>query len=228
MTAILLATPYYPPSLGGVQQYVQNLARQLRARHGYRVVVVTTDSRVGRPTREEDTDGMTVHRLPYRGKISNTPVGLGWTRSIRDIVRSERIDLVNGHGPVPLFADAARNAAGTVPFVLTYHGGRMRKGRFLPDLTCAAYERTVLAATARTAEAIICASHHVITQFPGLFAGRATIVEPGADLTLFTRAPLPAEPRIVFAASLARTAAYKGIADLLHRRPPRSRGRRLG
>jgi glycosyltransferase involved in cell wall biosynthesis len=216
MTSILLATPYYPPSLGGVQQYVQNLARQLRSRHDYRVVVVTTASDGAERVRQDGDDGIIVHRLPAPGRVSQTPLGLGWTRAIRHIIRSEGIDLVNAHGPVPLFADAARRAAAGVPFVLTYHAGRMRKGRWLPDAACAAYERTVLAATARRADAMICASDHVVNEFPQLFAGRAAIVEPGVDLSVFAPAPLPAEPRIVFAGSLARTAGYKGLPDLLH------------
>ncbi|MFI6070469.1 glycosyltransferase family 4 protein [Actinoplanes sp. NPDC051343] len=216
MTTVLLATPFYPPSLGGVQQYVQNLARQLTARHGHRVVVVTTAGDGAGPSRADTAEGITVYRLPALARISQTPVGLGWTRAIRRVIRSEGVDLVNGHGPVPLFADAARRAAGRVPFVLTYHAGRMRKQALLPDAVCAAYERTVMAATARKAEAVICASEHVVEEFPRLFAGRAAVIEPGADLSLFAPAPLPPGPRIVFVGSLERTASYKGLPDLLH------------
>ncbi|GAA2638059.1 glycosyltransferase family 4 protein [Paractinoplanes durhamensis] len=208
MTTVLLATPYYPPSLGGVQQYVWNLARMLRKRHGWRVVVATTSD-------AESTDDIPVYRLPVAGRISNTPVGVGWTRALRRIIRDEQIDVINAHGPVPLFADAARRAAGDVPFVLTYHAGRMRTGRFLPDMVCAIYEKTVLAATARRSAQLICASDHVADELPELFDGRHITIEPGADLELFRPAPLPDEQRIVFAASLEHQTAYKGLPDLL-------------
>jgi glycosyltransferase involved in cell wall biosynthesis len=216
MTTVLLATPHYSPSVGGVEQYIANLARLLVSRHGMRVVVATTGDPGGRISRLVGDDGVVVYRLPVLGRISKTPLGLGWVRSIRRIIREERVDLVNGHGPVPVFADAARLAAGDRPFVLTYHAGRIRKGRPLPDATCKLYERFVLAATANRAREIICASEYVTSEFPDLFAGRGTTVEPGVDLELFHPAPQVADARIVFAASLARTAAYKALPDLLH------------
>jgi glycosyltransferase involved in cell wall biosynthesis len=148
--------------------------------------------------------------------MSNTPWGTGWIESIRRIIRDEKVDLVNAHAPVPLFADAARRAVGDLPFVLTYHAGRMRKGKAIQDLTCALYERTVLAATARRADEIICASSHVVAEFPTLFGGRQTTIEPGADLEIFRPAPLTGEPRIIFAGSLASAASYKGLPDLLN------------
>ncbi|MFD0428852.1 glycosyltransferase family 4 protein [Streptomyces zhihengii] len=45
--------------------------------------------------------------------------------------------------------------------------------------------------------------------------GRATTISPGVDLARFTERPLPGHPRILFAGSLARTAGYKGLPDLL-------------
>ncbi|WP_436525463.1 glycosyltransferase family 4 protein [Actinoplanes sp. HUAS TT8] len=216
MTAVLLATPYYPPNLGGVQQYTWNLARQLRRRHSYRVVVVTTAEPGEAPGTQVDDDGVTVHRLPSWRRISNTPVGFGWTGAIRRIIRDEKIDLINAHGPVPLFADLARRAAGDVPFVLTYHAGRMRKGHFAPDLLLSTYESTLLAGTVRHSREVICASEHVGEDLPNLFAGRPTVIEPGADLDLFRPTPVPPAQRIVFSASLEKATAYKGLADLLH------------
>lgn len=109
MTTVLLATPYYPPNPGGVQLYVWNLARMLRDRHGYRVVVVTT-AEPGRPASNEiDDTGISVYRLPTWRRVSNTPIGRGWVGAIRRIIHTEHVDLVNGHGPVPLFADAAHS-----------------------------------------------------------------------------------------------------------------------
>ena len=216
MTAtVLLATPYFPPDLGGVQQYVWHLARLLQSRHGFRVVIATTAARGAETGRFDGPDGMPVHRIAAPVKTSNTPLGLHWRRHLRRIIDDERVDLVNAHAPVPLFADAAARACGELPFVLTYHTGRMRKGRMLPDLVCAAYERTLLAGTARRARAIVCSSDYVAADLPDLFAGRSTTISPGVDLDRFTVSPVPVEPRIVFAGSLERSASYKGLSDLL-------------
>lgn len=212
---ILLASPYFPPDIGGVQQYVWHLARLLQSRHGYRSVVATTAAPGTKPGRYEGPDGIPVYRIAAPAKVSHTPLGLHWGRSFRSIIEAERVDLVNAHAPVPLFADAAARASETLPFVLTYHTGRMRKGRTLPDMTCAAYERTVLAETARRAQEIVVSSDYVAADLPDLFAGRSTTISPGVDLGCFTTSPVPDAPRIIFAGSLARTAAYKGLPDLL-------------
>jgi glycosyltransferase involved in cell wall biosynthesis len=214
--AILLVTPYYPPDVGGVESYVCNLARMLRDRHGRRVVVATTSPpEVGAAAGGDDE--IRVYRLPVTAKVSNTPIGFGWVRQLRQIIAQEAIGLVNAHAPVPLFADAAARAGGdTVPFVLTYHTGRMRKGRWMADLACAGYERIVLTGTARRARQIVCSSDYVPANLPQLAGDRTTVVSPGVDTRLFSPAPLPADQRVIFAGSLEEATAYKGLADLLH------------
>ncbi len=212
--AILLATPYYPPKTGGVENYVWNLAHQLRTRHDRRVVIATTAG-PGEMTGRSDGEYGPVYRISAPMRLSNTPVGTGWVRALRRIVDAERIGLVNGHAPVPMFADAAARAGGDTPFVLTYHTGRMRTGGLLANAVCATYEHTVLARTAAHAREIVCASDYVTADQPELFAGRSTVITPGADLSLFTPSPVPDDPRIVFAASLEPGTAYKGLADML-------------
>lgn len=59
---IVIATPFYPPHLGGVEQFSQGLARTL-VQMGHRATVVT--SREGlQPAREQTADGVRVVRLP--------------------------------------------------------------------------------------------------------------------------------------------------------------------
>ncbi|AZQ39043.1 glycosyltransferase family 1 protein [Streptomyces cyaneochromogenes] len=212
---VLLASPYFPPDLGGLERYVWNLARLLRSRHGHRVVIATTASRGTQPGRYDGPDGIPVYRLPAPARISHTPVGPHWSRRLHSIIEGERADLVNAHAPVPLFADAAARACGALPFVLTYHTGRMRKGRVAPDLVCATYERTMLARTAARAQEIVCSSDCVAAELPALFGGRSTTISPGVDPESFPASPVPDAPRIVFVGSLERAAAHKGLPDLL-------------
>ncbi|GAB2700470.1 glycosyltransferase family 4 protein [Kitasatospora kifunensis] len=212
---VLLATPYFPPDTGGVEQYTWQLARQLRARHGYRVVVAATVGDGVAAGRIEQEDGLVVHRLPAPLRISRTRVGLGWRAALRTLIRQEQVDLVNAHAPVPLFADAAARASGPLPFVLTYHTGRMRKGDPLGTAVCSLYERTLLTGTVRRAGELICSSDYVQADLARLFAGRATTISPGVDLDRFTPSPVPSEPRILFAGSLERATSYKGLPDLL-------------
>ncbi|WP_330455747.1 glycosyltransferase family 4 protein [Streptomyces sp. NBC_00820] len=219
--AVLLAAPYFPPAIGGVEQYVWNLARELRDHHGRRVVIATTSTpgpNGSGPGRYQDgPEGCTVYRLAAPLRVSRTPYGPGWRRQLGRIIRAEEVDLVNGHAPVPFFADAAALAARDTgrPFVLTYHTGRMRKGAFLRDAALACYEHTVLARTVRLAREVICSSDYVVADLPHLFPGRATVIPPGADLRLFTPSPVPRDPRLLFVGSLERGTAYKGVPRLL-------------
>jgi glycosyltransferase involved in cell wall biosynthesis len=210
---VLLAAPYYPPHTGGVENYVWNLAHQLRTRHDREVVIATT-ARPGERAGRVDGEHGPVYRIAAPMRLSNTPLGVGWVRALRRIIAAERVGLVNGHAPVPMFADAAARASGGTPFVLTYHTGRMRTGGRLAGAVCATYEHTVLARTAAKARQIVCASDYVAADQPELFAGRSTVITPGADLSRFTAGPVPADPRIVFAASLEPATAYKGLTDL--------------
>ena len=220
--SVLLATPRFPPDTGGVEQYVLNLGRELVRRAGLRVVIVATAPSVGRSggnARLVDRDsvaGLSIYRLARDYTISNTPVGVGWARQLRGIIRAERVDLVNAHAPVPVLADLAARACGRIPFVLSYHNASMRKGRWLPDLAIGAYERFVLPRTARRADRVVCSSDFVARHFAAEFGDKAVTIPPGADLDLFTPAPLPTgEPRILFVASLHRSTSYKGLSDLL-------------
>jgi len=212
---LLLATPYFPPDVGGVEQYTWHLARALCARHDFRVVVAATATDGTKPGRYEGPDGIPLYRLPTSARVSRTPLGRHWRRELREIIRTERVDLVNGHAPVPLFADAAARACGEIPFVLTYHTGRLRKGNVFGSAAGILYERTVLAGTARRAGEIICSSDYVRADLARLFAGRATTISPGVDVERFAPSPVPAETRIVFVGSLERATAYKGLPDLL-------------
>jgi glycosyltransferase involved in cell wall biosynthesis len=211
---VLLATPYFPPNFGGVEMYTWYLAQQLRDRHGYRVVVATTAD-TEKPGLGEGPGGIPVYRLPTHLRISRTPIGLRWRQSLREIIQAEQVDLVNAHAPVPLFADAAARACGNLPFVLTYHSGRMRKRNPISSMLCAVYEHTVLASTVRRAQEIVCCSDYVRADLAHLFAGRSTTICPGVDLVRFAASPVPIERRIVFAASLEHATAYKGLPDLL-------------
>ncbi|MGI5376050.1 glycosyltransferase family 4 protein [Streptomyces sp. CA-251387] len=212
---VLFAAPYFSANLGTVERYVWHLARLLQSRHGHRVVVATPAARGTEAGRFDGPEGIPVYRIAAPVRASHTPLGLHWRRSLRSIVEEEQIELVNGHAPAPLFADAAARACGDVPFVLTCHAGRMHKGRLFPDVFCAGYERRVLARTVRRAHEVVCSSYSLAAELPHLFSGRSTMISPGVDLRRFTMSPVPQAPRIVFSASLEPAPAGSGLPTLL-------------
>ena len=122
---VLIAVPYFWPQVGGMENYARFLARGL-AEVGCEVVVVCGDQGVRRPTRGE-VDGHPVWRLPVWRVVSNTPVNLAWWRHLRQIIRTERPDVINAHTPVPFMVDMVTWAAGRRPVVVTYHAATLFK-----------------------------------------------------------------------------------------------------
>src|SRR5579862_4539798 len=122
---VLIATPYFWPQVGGMENYAQGLARGL-SEAGCEVVVVCGDRAVRRPTLDE-VDGYPVWRLPIWRVVSNTPVNLAWWRQLRRIIRTERPDVINAHTPVPFMVDMVTWAAGRLPVVVTYHAATLIK-----------------------------------------------------------------------------------------------------
>src|SRR5271168_1089134 len=114
---VLMVAPYFHPRVGGVESYTFNLAKGLAAL-GWQVVIVTSGAAAARATAPDDEDGpagLRIYRLPAALRISNTPIGFRWRRRLREIYRTERPDVINGHTPVPYLADVAERARNTTP-----------------------------------------------------------------------------------------------------------------
>jgi glycosyltransferase involved in cell wall biosynthesis len=74
MMRILLIADFYPPVIGGLERYVQMLAREL-VRRGHRVAVATL-AQDGSPQCKEENDGVRVYRLR------------GWSRALAPFYES--------------------------------------------------------------------------------------------------------------------------------------------
>ena len=206
---IMFVTPYYMPSIGGVQQYVSSLAQALKNRH--EVVVVTTQQNPQEP-RIEQVDGVTIHRLPVLFRISNTPYHPAWKWHFKALYRKEQPDIINAHAPVPWFADVAERAnKARIPFVLTYHSGSMKKGSTTVDLLIGLYENYTLKKT-------LLSSSRIIGIYPDflrtLIRAQRHIeqVVPGIDTDFFT--PKSRDTKhydLILAARLEKTSSWKGV-----------------
>jgi glycosyltransferase involved in cell wall biosynthesis len=215
---VLLVAAYLPPVLGGVEKYVFNLGAELVRRFGCRVIIAATAPPDVRTSATEEmfaAVGLEVRWLPAFGKVSNTPVGIGWKRRLRQIIEDEKVDIVNAHGPVPLVADIAASACASVPFVLTYHSGPMRKGRRWVDIGLRLYESFAVRRTVRRSDAVICSSCYVRMTLMPPVAWPAEVIYPAVDPELFSPGGSPERLRVLFVATLSAAARYKGLTDLL-------------
>jgi glycosyltransferase involved in cell wall biosynthesis len=216
---VLIITPYFPPDGGGLERYAMQIAARLKRQHGWRVVMVAATSAPGKPDTKSTSGGITVYRLSYRLRLSNTPFGFRWRRKLRRIIELEQPTLINAHMPVPGLADVAATVAGRIPFVVTYHTGSMKKGNPAVDLLVEAYERLQLPRLLRRADSIICSSKFVREDFLGSWAYKSTTITPGADESVFKpgRRPARAESArtVLFVGSFGPSYRHKGLADAI-------------
>ncbi|MFV0457795.1 MAG: glycosyltransferase family 4 protein [Actinomycetales bacterium] len=227
---VLLCSSYYRPDSGGVETYVEALARSLSGEHGIRVIVVcsTADpAMVGRSVE----DGVEVHRLPISFRILHTPVGLRWWRQVREIIDSTRPDVINVHAPVVGLTDVVGWAAGDIPVVLTYHTGHMTKPNPAWSALIQPYERIALPQLVGRAAEVIVSSGWVADQMLAPLGHRSTVISPGHDPAIFSpldgdAAPqsartqhVPAERdqahRFLSVGAIDSTSRYKALDNLL-------------
>jgi len=216
---LAVVAPYFPPRVGGVEQYAYRIARGAGEQDGYEVVVLTSGA--ARRTLVEVVDGITVFRLPRWAKVSNTPVNPLWPWRLRAIMAANRIDLVNAHAPVPFMAESAALACGSRPLVVTYHCS-LPKGRPVVDALIRPYERWVLPLLLRRADAVVSVSQPVARWLEPYARGKGFVVSPGVDdATFVPRAPDVRTstgqrvPTVLYVGRMERASAAKGVEFLL-------------
>jgi glycosyltransferase involved in cell wall biosynthesis len=211
---VVVASPYYPPHIGGAERYCREICAGLVRRHGWRIVVAT--SSVGAQEGVSEEDGVIVHRMPVRAMVSATPVNPAWYRWLSSLIRAEAPDAVIGHSPGPFMADVAAVAGRAKPFVLTYHSGPLAKGQPVFDIVAGAYEKLVLPTLIRHASAVIHYSPDFSRMYPRLLLGKEHVVTPGVDLARFSpNGSEPAVPNVLYVGRLERSSRWKGVRHLL-------------
>ncbi|WP_034266133.1 glycosyltransferase family 4 protein [Actinospica robiniae] len=212
---IAFVCAYYPPKIGGVENYVARIARAVGEEADLEPVVITTRES-GWRTSVGTEDGVLVVRLGVLLRLSNSPISPLWPIQVRRWLRRTGAQIVNAHAPVPGLADTAMAVAGKRRTVLTYHAGTMHKGEpgsGLADWIIARYERHVLPRVLRSADvAVPVGPSSLAAERPD-----AVLITPGVDLERFVPGPAPSQrPRdLVYVGRIDRTSAWKGIDVLL-------------
>ncbi|NEB93338.1 glycosyltransferase family 4 protein [Streptomyces bauhiniae] len=213
---VAVVTPYYPPKIGGVEQYTAHLAAAVAADTGMRAVVITTRLDGGLRTRVSTEDGVLVVRLGAWLKLSNTPLSPLWPLQLRRWFARTGTDVVNAHAPVPGLGDLAIAVAGRRPTVLTYHAGSMHKGERdsgLADRLIGLYERVLLPRVFARARRLVAVSPVSLAEGKP----HSQRITPGVDTDRFTPgAPASQRPRtVVYVGRMDRSSAWKGVDVLV-------------
>ncbi|HUR67795.1 MAG TPA: glycosyltransferase family 4 protein [Candidatus Thermoplasmatota archaeon] len=192
---ILVATPWEYPLGGGLERYAAMTTEHL-AKRGHEVRTIGHGDAIEPAIR-----------------LSNTPLSRAIFAEARRALREERPDVVHVHTPVPgtaeLVALAARKEG--VPYVVTYHAGRLGAPRALA-WAARAHEATFQRTMLRRAAARIAVSGYVAQN--ALRGLACEIIPPGVDAERFTPGGSPVAGRVLFVGSPARAYAWKGLAVL--------------
>jgi glycosyltransferase involved in cell wall biosynthesis len=211
---LLIAAPYFPPHLGGQEQYAYNLAKRLQKEYGWEVNVATTGRR-GLRAKHTTYKGVKVHQLPYWFKFSNTPINPLWPHMLRRLMTATGATALNAHAPVPGLGDMAVLVSGRVPATVTYHMTSMKKNDRRYDWLIGLYESRLLPAVLGKSSAVVATSVVVQDMHMQPFASKSVIITPGTDITFFVPAERLAESTVLFVGSMNISDSHKGLAYLL-------------
>ncbi|MBP9749827.1 MAG: glycosyltransferase family 4 protein [Candidatus Pacebacteria bacterium] len=215
---ILVVAPYFPPHSGGLERYAYEVATRIQEEGVWCVVVLTT-SETGQDV-VETIGGITIHRIRYARKLSNSPFSFSWFRSIRRVLREVSPDLVHIHTPVPGLGDlTALLLDFSVPLVVTYHAGSMRKGVWYMDALVWLYEHTMMRALLWRAQRVVCSSDFVRTTFLAQYMHKSETITPAVDSTVFTPRDVSevevGVPTMLAVGGLGRGEGHKGLRTLI-------------
>ena len=214
---LLIVTPYFPPDekAGGAEMFALTMAKGLAADHGWEVSIATTSD--DEPFKTEIlAERINVYRLPYRFKLSNSPISVAWLWELRRIINDINPDVINIHLPVPGLGDIAGYVSGGRPVVIYYHFGSMKKGNWALDPLIWLYESCVLPINLRKAQRIVCGTEYVKDGILRNFRDKTVIITPGVDSARFHPArERVTEPHVLYVGSLNQSDGHKRFPDLL-------------
>jgi glycosyltransferase involved in cell wall biosynthesis len=225
---ILQVTAFYPPSLGGVQFYVQRLSQSL-VRRGHEIDVLTVNTEDAR-SYERCSDTTNVIRCHLDASYHR---GLVSTELCRRLISAKSHDLYHVHVPFPLGVEMTVLASrrNSTPLVATHHGQGIR-GDPLYALAAGSYSLFSRAVSFRGLDRLVFLTQSYADSLwlPRPVRQQVVIVPTGADVSRFSPAQDgsevreqyglgPEAPLVLFVGSLRAGNGYKGVDHLIRAVP---------
>lgn len=212
---ILQTPPKFIPAIGGVENYVYEISKEL-VKSGHKVTVVCAN--------EPDSgniktlNGIKITRLGYIGKIAGTNI----TPTLPVEILKEDFDVIHTHLPIPWSADwsAIISKIKNKPMVVTYHNDIVGAG--IADYIAKFYNLIGLKFTLGIARKIILTSKKYLEQSLCLkrYKSKIEIIPCGVDINKFKPIKVESENSgghiIFFLSILNEFHRYKGL-DYLFR-----------
>lgn len=222
---VLVFSPYYPPSIGGLQNHAQEFNQHLAAK-GYQITLITPRlPRTALPV-EHELSGVTILRFPAFELIPNFPVPKIWHRQFWAHWRTashQAPDVVIGRTRFFATTWLARIFAWwhSLPYVHIEHGSdHVQLSNPLWHWLAYIIDHTIGRFVIETATKVVANSHHTAAFIKHL----APIAEPviiyrGVETEkleqIASARRATANPQLVRIGYLGRLIAGKGVSDLL-------------
>lgn len=173
----ILQTPArFYPFVGGVENYVYNLSREL-VKRGHEVTIVCANEPEN--YKEDIIDTIKVKRLFYLGKVANTNI----TPKLPFALLNDDFDLIQTHLPTPWCADwsAIIAMAKRKPLVLTYYNDIVGEGALKPFVWL--YNRTNLQLILKKSTNIVIMQPNYLNSSPYLekYVDKISVIPVGVD-----------------------------------------------
>ena len=200
----------YHPSIGGMEEVVQNIAHEQREQHDHRPTIITLDRLFKNPgaalAAEEWVHGVPVVRLPYSGS-SRYPLCPAVLERVRDA------DLIHVHG-IDFFFDylAATKRIHRRPLVVSTHGGFFHT-RFVSTFK-KIYFNSMTRISARAYSRVIATSHNDGEIFSEIVPPpKMMVIENGVNVTKYRGLAAPAlSPTLIY---FGRWSENKGLHETI-------------
>ncbi len=208
----ILQTPVrFYPFIGGVENYVYNLSKQMvKLGHEVKVVCAREPEDL---QKHEIIDEIEVERVNYAGKIANTNV----TPILPSKLLRADFDLLHAHLPTPWSADwsAIISKIKSKPLVLTYHNDIVGEG--IANHIANFYNLIALKLILKTANKIIIThSKYLKSARLKKYNDKIEVIPIGVDIEKFKPSNIKKEENILFFLSvLDEFHRYKGLDYLL-------------
>lgn len=208
----VIQTPVrFYPYIGGVEQYVYYISRELIKKEDCQVKVICANE----PTNnnlEETYKGINIKRLNYTTKLANTNI----TPKLHSTLKDENFDVIHTHIPTPWSADISNIIARreNKPLIVTYHNDIIGNGA--ANIIASVYNKTALKYLLNYADRIIITQPDYINS-PHLqnYKDKIITIPNGVDSNLFKPSKTRVKNQIFFLSVLDRFHKYKGLDYLL-------------
>ena len=217
---VLFVAPYFYPKVGGLENYVYNIGKNLAKKHE---VIIVTSNHINKHLKIDYLENMKIYKLPITFKLSNTPINLLWIFQVNKILKLEKPDVINAHTPVPFLSEITLFLARfkKIPLYLTYHSGEMKKeNRSYLNVIIWIYEAFVLRAIFKLSKKIICygsTGDYLGSRF-GLDNNKIVEIPPGVDSKKFKKIKSldKLKNNILYLGKMDSTARWKGLDYLFN------------